>query len=520
MKLKKESLDWALLHLIKENDTDLFPAPIEISIINQKKEKIVSLLKEIDVGNYCWKSFRRFMIPKGELSYRMITQLHPLDSLILSAIIYEYGSKIEAKRIADSKKVVFSYRFSPREDGTFYSKIDGWKKFWEENIAKTKANTCGCVACLDISDFYNQIYHHTLENMMIDVGFPNEINKSIMNLLENITQKVSRGIPVGPHATHILAEMSLIQLDESLELRNINYCRYSDDIIVFAKDENDARAKVYLIAQLLDSNQKLTLQRQKTQIYTKESFIIHAEKMLADNPLDIEESEMLKIINKYSNNNPYIKIPHGSISQQEIQVFSKDKVESLIEKYMDSSFPDYPRLRWLFRRLTQIGTPSAVDFCIRNMDRLIPAISDVCQYLIVATNTYDGDWELIGNKTIKLLESDLFKSNEFFQITLLNLFVKNTKIDHISHLILMYTAASENIRRKIILSAYINNATAFIRDLKEQYSSMHEWTKRAYIIACSTLIKEERKFLLKKIRTSFDKTEILEGLLTDWAMEQ
>ena len=88
------------------------------------------------------------------------------------------------------------------------------------------------------------------------------------------------------------------------------------------------------------------------------------------------------------------------------------------------------------------------------------------------------------------MRSDLFESSEFFQITLLNLFVKNTKMDHITELIAMYHMSSENIRREIIFCAYKNNAVAFIRELKEQYPAMQEWTKRAYLIACSILVPE------------------------------
>lgn len=33
MKLQKESIEWAINHLFKENDTDLFPRPIELDII-------------------------------------------------------------------------------------------------------------------------------------------------------------------------------------------------------------------------------------------------------------------------------------------------------------------------------------------------------------------------------------------------------------------------------------------------------------------------------------------------------
>ena len=172
-------------------------------------------------------------------------------------------------------------------------------------------------------------------------------------------------------------------------------------------------------------------------------------------------------------------------------------------------YPDYPRLRWLFRRFAQIGTPSAIDYCIENMNDLIPAISDVCQYFISAADSYDGSWEHLGNCAISLMRSDLFESSEFFQITLLNLFVKNTKMDHITELIAMYHMSSENIRREIIFCAYKNNAVAFIRELKEQYPAMQEWTKRAYLIACSILVPEERKYFFEICSILFASNQLL-----------
>lgn len=518
MKLSEASLEWALTHLQRENDTDLFPEPIEIEIVNQQKEEIVRLLKDVDLGAYSWHPSRRFLIPKGELSYRMITQLDPLDSVMLSAVIYEFGGLIEAKRIPVTEGRVFSYRFAPEADGTLYSRTDSWKEFWLANLRK--AETSGCIACLDISDFYNQIYHHTLESMMIAVGFPNEVNKSIMRLLEYVTQKMSRGIPIGPHASHLLAEMSLIPIDESLTLKDIDYCRYADDIIIFAKDETDARAKTYSIASILDSNQRLMLQRQKTRLYSHDAFMEYARQMIADNPMDIQEEEMLEIIRSYSSDNPYTRIPHHNLTSEEQRVFSKERVERLIEKYIEPTYPDYPRLRWLFRRFTQVGTPSAIEYCVHNMDKLIPAISDVCQYLISASDVYDGAWDKLGNEALALMQTELFKSNEFFQITVLNLFVKNTRMNHIAALAAMYPTASENIRRKIIMCAYRNHAVPFIRELKEQYPTMSEWTKRAYLVACSILIAEERRFFLKNANISLPTDAILEKNIINWALTQ
>jgi hypothetical protein len=84
----------------------------------------------------------------------------------------------------------------------------------------------------------------------------------------------------------------------------------------------------------------------------------------------------------------------------------------------------------------------------------------------------------------------------------------------------LYPTASENIRRKIILCAYRNHAVPFIRELKEQYPAMSEWTKRAYLVACSILIPEERRFFLKNADNALPPNAILEKSIINWALNQ
>ena len=93
-------------------------------------------------------------------------------------------------------------------------------------------------------------------------------------------------------------------------------------------------------------------------------------------------------------------------------------------------------------------------------------------------------------------------------------------MNHIAALAAMYPTASENIRRKIIMCAYRNHAVPFIRELKEQYPTMSEWTKRAYLVACSILIAEERRFFLKNANISLPTDAILEKNIINWALTQ
>lgn len=91
MKIAEDSIKWAIKHLTEYGDTDLFPNPVEFDIISQEKNYVLNKLKEIDISSYNFKASRRFVIPKDELSYRIATQLNPIDSILFSAILHEYG---------------------------------------------------------------------------------------------------------------------------------------------------------------------------------------------------------------------------------------------------------------------------------------------------------------------------------------------------------------------------------------------------------------------------------------------
>jgi hypothetical protein len=168
LKLNEESIRWAIEHIYIEGDTDLFPKPKEIDIIYENKESVLQKLSNIDLSNYNWNPSRRFVIPKTELSYRVATQLDPIDSIVLAAIIYEFGENIENRRIPIEHGSVFNYRFSPNELGYLYSGYKSWTEFWEMSLAKSM--DFNYVVYVDIADFYNQIYHHVIENQLIQSG--------------------------------------------------------------------------------------------------------------------------------------------------------------------------------------------------------------------------------------------------------------------------------------------------------------------------------------------------------------
>ena len=519
MKLSKNSIEWAIKHLNVESDTDLFPCPIEIGIINEKRDDIVKRLIDVDLGNYRWKPSRRFVVPKDELSYRVITQLDPLDSIILSGIIKEFGHLIEARRIPESENVVFGSRFQPNSGGYLYKSDGQWRKFWE--YAKEKSQSYECILKFDISDFYNQIYHHTIENQLIESGLPNQVIKSIINLLNSITQRVSRGIPVGPHSTHLLAELSLIPIDNSLRIRSIEYCRYNDDFIAFCNSFEEARIILNTVAEILDKQQRLIIQRQKTKIFNQPQFHYYCNNHLNIEPVNDIEEEIMKIVKEHSDG-PYTdKIKYEDLDQEEKDFFSRIYFDEIIKNYLkEDDGPNYPRIRWIYRRLTQLGIPQAIDYSLENIDRLFPVINDVCLYFSSAAKRYTKNWKRNGSIIVNKLNSNLFTSSEYFQITLLNLFIYNTSLNHFDSFARIFELSSENMKRKIILIAWAIGASDWIREIKENYPRFDVWNKRAVLIAASKLPNEERRFFYKGIITNLSSEDILEHIIIKWGKDQ
>jgi hypothetical protein len=516
MKLSETSIKWAIRHLQIEKDTDLFPSPKEIKAFFDSKDSIIAKLKNYDITKHKFNSSRRFIIPKTELTFRNATQLDPVDSLLLAAVIYEYGKLIEQRRIPIEEESVFSYRFAPLKNGVFYSDENSWKNFWKSCLEKSEKKSY--VVQMDISDFYNQISHDTVKHQLKESQVPIEITDFIMRLLGDITKTVPRGIPIGPHSSHLLAEMTLIPIDESLTLKGMDFCRYADDIYIFCSDEKEAQVTVFQMAEILDKQQRLILQKQKTIIYKVEEFRPICERMLNDDYLSENENQMISVLKKYTGG-LYQVADYKSLDPEEQELFTEENISGIIDSYLQDDEPDFKKIRWIYRRLGQIGAPKGIEYTILNIQQLIPAISDVCHYLISASRNFEDDFILLGDQIVGILDDDLIKANQYFYVAILNLFASNAKLNHLKKLLPLFNFSSPEVRRKLIFAAYEAKASTWIRELKEQYSSLDPWSRRALLLACRVLPDEEKNEYLTHIKITHN-LSLSEEFVLDWALRK
>ena len=509
MTLSKDSITWAINFVADHSDGDLFPKVIEIGAIKENADNFINSVEGKDLTLFKPMPCRRFIVPKDEISYRQATQLHPQDSLLLSALIFQYGQGIEDRRLASNS--VYSYRFSPTQQDGLYSNKNAWNDFWTR--ASILSRNSAVVLYLDIADFYNQIYHHTVENQLIASGLPNQATKWVISLLESTTAGVSRGVPIGPHPIHLIAEASIIPIDNSLVSSGLNFIRYADDILVFCDSEKTAKSALALVATVLDKQQRLMLQRHKTKIYNPTNFQALCLSMIEDRPIDREEEKLLGIIRKYTGGNPYQSISYNLISSNDWAQFSTTIVSKIITDYLSKDDVDYIRLRWFYRRLAQVGHPGAINISLDKLDSLGPCLANICFYISSIQNIEPDQWKDIGTKLLELLQVDEVKNNEFFRLSILSLFTKNTHINHFSSLSQMFNHSDAFARREIYLAAYQNNACDWLREHKESYDNMDPWQRIAFTYCASSFPKDEKKYFLNR----FDHQGPFADTLYKWA---
>lgn len=276
----------AVCNISKYGDTDIFPFPIENALFYDHLDKVKDLLSDIEknfhnsIHSYPVE-FVSTCIPVGFTGFRWATQIDPIWNAYLLYLVLSLSTEIEQQRIDVKKDCVFSYRIVADESTSkLFTRDVSWKKFIQTTVDIGDSKEFSYVIKLDISDFYNRIYHHRLENSLDRTGGDSVKIKQIMEILQDISGNVSYGLPVGGNAARILAELLLVSFDKYLLNKGIRFCRFVDDFVIFANSKESAFRILNMSAEYLLRNQGLSLQKTKTQILSARDYVSQTRHLL------------------------------------------------------------------------------------------------------------------------------------------------------------------------------------------------------------------------------------------------
>lgn len=518
LKLKEESLDWALNNVMKYGDTDIFPLQVEFKAIQYDWENVKKFLMNENILDWSVRAHRNVIMPKHEYGFRIATQLDPLDTIVFNSIVYEISSDIEKKRVSIDDEVVFSARVKPNADGTFFNREVGWRTFQEKSISIMDEFEDGYVVVADIADFFPRIAHHALENNLKNTTLKNMHIQALFNFLKGLNSKISYGLPVGPVGPRVLAELAISDIDDSLILRGVKHIRFVDDFRLFCNTEIEAYETLALLAKLLYDLYGLTLQQHKTEILPLNQF---KEKYLVsenDKELESFSSKFYKILEDLGIDDVYEGWDVDDLSEDAWEEINKLNLVKMLEEQLEDSKPIDPKVvKFILNRLAQLNNHDIIDMCVENIDKLYVVITSVFRYFNEITNLDKETKKRIGKTLIEGLEINKVGHLEFHRLWIFNNFAKDSEWNNALEYIPLYNKYSDvGSRRKLTLALSKSSKYHWFKLNKKDYTNLPIWEKRAFIIGASCLPGDEYHHWIQSVKGSFDQLELT---CSQWALK-
>lgn len=505
MKFNAESLEWALTHLLNLSDTDIFPPAFEFQAIREHwtaQGGVRQWFLRQDPGEWTWGTQRRCLAPKHRFGFRISTQLDPLDSIALAALVHRIGSDIEKKRVLASRQIVHSYRFKPASDGRMYDPDYGWDSFRAKSKELVAGDGITHVVVADIADFFPRLYSHPLENEVADCTTKHRATAlAVLRALKQLNQTISYGLPVGPSPSRLLAELALTIVDKTLLDANVIYCRFSDDFRIFCKSSREAHERLALLAQVLFEGLGLTLQQHKTSILSASRFrrlIVSPQRQIRSRL----SQQFQEILDDLGIHNPYKPIDYKHLSPQKKSMVDSMNLGQVLEEQIDCGEElDILVTAFVLRRLAQLEDANHIDTVLDNLDTLYPVFPDAVRYIASLTSLHANRRRSLGARLLAALDDTVSGHLEFHRCWVLNVFAESADWNNEKTLATLQKRWDDVFsRRELILARGKAGHSQWFKSQKVHFGNLGPWERRAFLYAASCLPGDEARHWWKGLK--------------------
>jgi hypothetical protein len=403
---------------------------------------------------------------------------------------------------------VYSYRFAPDKDGRIFDPTTGYRQFQLrcETLASGKFSH---VVIADIADFYPRIYVHRLENALNNATKKGNHVKAITKLLSGWNGTESYGIPVGNAPSRLLAEVTISDVDNLLKAYGVTFARFNDDYRLFATDKNQAYRVLTVLADHLYTNHGLTLQPQKTRIVDIDDFRSAYLPTPEDRALDAFQAVFREAAANLGLDNNYEPIKFEDLDealQNEINGMNLGTV--FREEICKGDNADLGAIKFLIRRLAQLGDDEIMEDIFANLETLHPALADIVKYLESLRSISTKKQTEIGSRVLDLLQSSIITEMPHHRMWVLTLFSESTGWDNQGRFLNLLSTLSDHFsRRKLILALGRSRQTAWFQSRWRSLFDEVHWCRRALLLGASCMPADARKHWYDSVEPRLDQLE-------------
>lgn len=519
-KILRKACMRAIDNILYEGTTDveLFNRAFEIDYLKDEEVReelcsmICSAIKKENFSNLKVHKLGHVLVPKKSLSdYRKCALIDIYDEIVYLTLVISVADEIEKMRINKNKGRVFSYRFGNYKGKLFDNKFH-YTSFKQKTIEKSQYIKNKVLVECDISNFYDRLNIHRIESILRSNS---NIDENIISLINELllywANRDSYGLPVGSNASRILAEVALIEVDNYLISKGIDFCRFVDDYRIFAKNAFEAHSNLALLTMKL-SKEGIFLNNQKTKVKDISSYCNDKRKVDDSNQtilngkleeLDDKHPNLPKIIRGYSG---LIPTKFRKLSDVEINHLSKIDLNILIDRAKQAVLIEEKTITTIIRAIIakkEYSRLTVLPSILKKFPQFIPYYIDSiikCEHI-----EQDDLIKIQGEFEEWMINIDVL---EYIQVYLVRLYA-TSRLENKKILLNTFRSLKRNsgdyIGRALLESLDGKLSRGELLEIRDYYYRADKWEERQILkMISNSLSKGEKRAFFKDIKIHED----------------
>ena len=507
--IDQESLDFALEHLEVHGDSYLLPPVFETQAIRHVWSELGPNLAGQDLDTWGTGAKRQCLSPKPGLGLRIATQLDPLDTLLTTALTVGVGDRLEAARLPREDGIVHSHRFtSGLPHGRLFHPDFSYASFRERSL-ELAAEREGFVLLTDISDFYPRLYLHRVENSLRAALAPDDGMARVLNkFLSKWNQSVSYGLPVGPAAMRLIAEVTINDVDQALAAEGFVFCRYSDDFRFFIDSQAEARRALAFLARILLDNHGLNLQAAKTEILSTDGFIERFQLSEQDQATASMQQNLSSLLGNLGVDTYELPELH-ELPAELVEQIERANVWELLRNQLSGEHRDSRTINFILQQIQWWGLADEEGLLIENLEQFETHFPAAVRAATADDELTADEQRDLGGKLLASLDGEVMAHLEFFRAWLLSFFAQTSDWNHKEKILEIRRKHSDSFTKSYsTLALGVAGVDHWFRRQRGDLSLMDPWEKRAFLAGARCLPVDERNHWYASVKPSLDTLEL------------
>ena len=341
-------------------------------------------------------------VPKVTGLTRPGSILEPADRFIYQALVDVIAPMAESN--IDRTRVFSSVLLEPDpEYRMFVEHRECWSRLQENIQENAEEDSFPYAIRADVASFFERLYQHVLINLL----HQSNCHRGAVNLLEQLLlawmEKDSHGILQGIFPSDFLGNFYLVGLDSNLEVQDVPFARYVDDLYIFYTSKPNAQRGMTELCRSL-RREGLHLNDRKSQIMKSEDLIYEEtqiDRMFDEARDELEARESIE--DGYGFQSIWLEEEEEEeeLTEEEIEL---QAVESLYKKVDDPEVSSDRIEIFCLPNLAAVGSSIAVE---RSLDGILerPHLSKVYSSYLLRLAHYDPS---IGSRLENILRDSDF----------------------------------------------------------------------------------------------------------------